>query len=360
MISKETVTKLVEMANTAPSGDNCQPWDYIWDGEVLFIRHLENRGRHAFNADHSASLIALGCVLESLDIAASALGIFTESEIEIERGIKAWVRLRQGTRPVDSLSQGLELRHTNRERFEGAHPDWASCLSEIRTWERGLPGVQLDFAEPSTDFTRFLGRMENIVWEEEHIHQDLHQWFRFGGGDRDGLPWRSLGVDYLSSRVLKWSRRFSRQRILNRLGFLAGIRHNTRKLVESGQGVVCLSISGTDRAHLVSVGRLGLRFWVKLNQTGMGVQPLTASSLLTYFARREISPPLKAKARQETALGLAKFQQQFQLPPSLVPVWLFRVGKAAPLPRSKRSNRLPVSKILRFEQSIPRAKTVKG
>src|SRR6476660_2461505 len=62
---------IVSAAMTAPSGDNCQPWTFHWDGQSLTIRHQNDRARHVLNRHNHASLLSLGCVLELIRIAAS-------------------------------------------------------------------------------------------------------------------------------------------------------------------------------------------------------------------------------------------------------------------------------------------------
>ena len=67
----EAIYRIVEAAMQAPSGDNCQPWRFEWNGHELCVSHNEEKARHAFNRANHASYISLGCVLESISIAAS-------------------------------------------------------------------------------------------------------------------------------------------------------------------------------------------------------------------------------------------------------------------------------------------------
>ena len=73
MMNKTTkaIERIVQAAAQAPSGDNCQPWRFVWDGKTLTIGHDEERARHGFNRVNHASCLSLGCVLESIHIAAS-------------------------------------------------------------------------------------------------------------------------------------------------------------------------------------------------------------------------------------------------------------------------------------------------
>jgi sulfur-carrier protein adenylyltransferase/sulfurtransferase len=62
---------IVAAALSAPSGDNCQPWRFAWDGEVLAIAHDAGRGVHPINRANLASLLALGCAVEAAALAAT-------------------------------------------------------------------------------------------------------------------------------------------------------------------------------------------------------------------------------------------------------------------------------------------------
>ena len=39
----------------APSGDNCQPWRFVWDGRQLEIHFLPERAESLYDVNHSAS-----------------------------------------------------------------------------------------------------------------------------------------------------------------------------------------------------------------------------------------------------------------------------------------------------------------
>ena len=74
-ISESQIRAIVKAASLAPSGDNCQPWCFHWDGRELVVTHDEERDRHALNRAHHGSLVSLGCVLESIRIAALHEGL---------------------------------------------------------------------------------------------------------------------------------------------------------------------------------------------------------------------------------------------------------------------------------------------
>lgn len=58
-----------------PSGYNVKPFEWSWKENTLTVVLDENRSRQYLNRNHHATLITLGCLLESLKVAAAAQGL---------------------------------------------------------------------------------------------------------------------------------------------------------------------------------------------------------------------------------------------------------------------------------------------
>src|SRR5262249_32204986 len=75
VLPAEQVMTLATAAARAPSGDNCQPWRFRWDGTCLRIGFLPDRAESYYDVSHAASWVSLGAVFVNLRIAADGLGI---------------------------------------------------------------------------------------------------------------------------------------------------------------------------------------------------------------------------------------------------------------------------------------------
>ena len=53
------VSALVHAAALAPSGDNCQPWRFHWDGRRLRVSFLAERAESFYDVQNTASWISL-------------------------------------------------------------------------------------------------------------------------------------------------------------------------------------------------------------------------------------------------------------------------------------------------------------
>jgi nitroreductase len=65
MIPKDIILKIVEAGTWAPSGDNCQPWRFTWNGQKLLLFNVSERDTSLYNSSQRASFIAHGAVLEN-------------------------------------------------------------------------------------------------------------------------------------------------------------------------------------------------------------------------------------------------------------------------------------------------------
>ena len=58
----------------APSGENCQPWRFIVDGDKIKIFNIPERDTSLYNVLQFGSFVAHGALIENMLIASSAVG----------------------------------------------------------------------------------------------------------------------------------------------------------------------------------------------------------------------------------------------------------------------------------------------
>jgi molybdopterin/thiamine biosynthesis adenylyltransferase/nitroreductase len=364
--SQAQIRRIVEAASRAPSGENCQPWKFHWDGEILSVLHDLSRSIHNLDCRYHASYLALGCLLESISLASSAEGWKARFELDLPddreagapleaRGSRAseWARVAfepTSSRP-DALADTLAWRATDRRLHRGGsleEPVFRQILSEASRY----PSCGLRFqGETSREMLRYLARAETYVWKQPAAHRDLMRWIRFDKRQaqalRDGLPWPSLAINYFQSRVLRLCRSFRVQKLLNRPAFLFHIRRMTKKQIRSSAGLGCLTVRSMDPKALVEAGRLGFRVWLWLNRSGYGFHPMTIGSLSIYNYR---AGTLQAGASNEFvqlfASGYAVLRRAFGFSSAETPVWMFRTGLSPALPDAARTPRRRLDEIL--------------
>ncbi|MDD5451857.1 MAG: nitroreductase family protein [Desulfovibrionales bacterium] len=128
MIPKDTILKIVEAGTWAPSGDNCQPWRFTWDGQKLLLLNVPEGDTSLYNSRQRASLIAHGAVLENMDIAARSYGysmcptLFPVSQNasskEEQSSLIAAIEFQECPREDDTLLPFITKRVTNRNPYK--------------------------------------------------------------------------------------------------------------------------------------------------------------------------------------------------------------------------------------------------
>jgi hypothetical protein len=341
------IREIVAACQQAPSGDNCQPWRFTWDGATLAIHHDDDRAAHPLNRGHLGSLLTLGCVIESAVIAASALGIRVGIDLEPvgERIPRhgAWARLQlsidAGVVRQDRAG-ALAQRCTDRRLYQGGAMDDALAVKLLsHTEASGRVNV---LAHPDAETRAYITRAECGMLDHPAVMRALLAWVRFtrraAEQHRDGLPVANLGVRATDVPML-WLLRACPW-LVRPLAACGGCwlqRRQVDRQLRSSSALVLVSVQDSRPASVIAAGRLALRTWLELTQAGYGVQPLTQSALHAYRAATgERLPPVQMPMHADGATLLAR---AFHLNAGELPVWLFRCGPATPLPPAMRTLR---------------------
>ncbi|HZU22434.1 MAG TPA: hypothetical protein VE998_06340 [Terriglobales bacterium] len=343
-VTAEQIRKIAAMAARAPSGDNTQPWSFVWDGSVLTVLFDSNRARHVLDAGLSGSKISLGCVAESAAIAASQFGFATRCEYLLgtsapERPCPAArISFHYHARPPDPLLDAIEKRTTDRRIFhKGSLP--VGELAQIWADFDRRESIGVHFAESlAPDLFNFLVAAESLVTRHPAIFPDTLPWIRMTERElactQDGMPWRGTGVRPFEYPVLRLVRAMPALfPLFSRAGMARSYKARLRKLLRSSAGLFCVSARGDAADTLTEAGRLSMRLWLRLAQLGYGVHPLTLSSLCLYNFKAGV---LDAESVRLFGAGYAKgegvLRKAFSIPDKNVLVWMFRTGISSALP----------------------------
>ncbi len=356
--TREQIEKIVEAAQTAPSGDNCQPWRFEYDGKALSIFHIDERGHHVLNPKNYASYITLGGVLACAEIAAKNFGFSATTKVsETFDEASPWATMT--FTPDNSPDAGAKVlysslfgRHVNRNPYRGSRGDSnAKVDSTIERLNRSYPEIRVQLITSKwSDFLKVTSKVEGSLWKDQRIHKDLFRWFRFKKHnnelDYDGMPWRTLGVSIVEATMIRCFRNFTVQNIANFLGFTTVIRLITLRNILSSSRLVLFTAKSSTPNTLIDVGRVALQVWVELNASGWGVQPVSSVSLGVFYAK-VLPEMLDDPLFQSFATASDPLKQLSGHAVDETPVWMFRTGPAKPLGLESRAARLPVNAVLK-------------
>lgn len=357
-VDPATVRAIVAACLQAPSGDNCQPWRFAWDGRVLAIRHDHERARHPINRGDHGSLLTLGCVVESASITATTHGLrarvtYGEGVIGGAAGVTAptghgsvdgpepWATVRFVADPtvdVDILAAAISRRCTDRRAYLGGEFD-ASMTAALASDGVGAARVRVASA-PDDAAIAYARAAESSLLADPVAFAAVMAWVRFSRREalarRDGMPLANLGIRFFEVPMLRLLR--SAPWLVRPLA-ACGMKAMQERTIER-------RLTGTGHATVVDAGRAAMRAWLRLTTAGFGVQPLSLSSLYAFLASATglIEPDAAPFFRN----GGEILRRTFGMDAGERPIWMFRAGVSPAMPESMRTLRRPVGEVLEF------------
>jgi hypothetical protein len=358
VMDDENRQHILKLAMTAPSVDNAQPFYFRWEGEQLFVLRNGKRDRKRGNAGNYVSMVGLGCLVECLAIAASGEGLSVDVAFQYDpQDMRApWLAITFHPHPAqpDPLLAGLEIRCSDRREYQGGELP-GQVLEQVTADESHTPGCRIYFQDPNDPkLLSYLLQSEGFLWKDKYILPEMLSWVRWNEKEvrltRDGVPWQSLGVGFLTSRLMRLVAKSERFRRLARRsgGPLRSQRKTLEAQVRSSAALGCITVKDTHPETMLWLGRLFLRTWVRLNMAGFGVQVMASPALHVFQSVAGILPgDYPAESKQVFSTGKRILTDAFELREGEIPAWMFRTGKSSPLPEKMRTLRLPVSRLIR-------------
>ncbi len=345
------VQRLVEKATKAPSGGNCQPWAFRWDGESLWVLHDAERSRNHLDGRRHASLLAIGGALENLELAATA----TSQAVRIHRfpmddrpDVVARVTLGAGTPPtlpLRRLAEAIDIRMTNR-RFGRERPlaglELLGLLDAARTHRASLDVC----VNPSgrAQLGRLLGRSDRIRMLCGPLHAELMGEVRFGSGPHaEGIGLDQLEMTEFQKTATQVIARPDVAASARRPGRGRALEEGSRDAMAHCSAAALLSIDGSTPTDWLSAGAAVQRVWLTASTLGLAMHPMTA--VLYMFELAEDQPDLFTDAEREELAGIRRdLYRVFPSTQGRTPVFLFRLAHAPEA--TARSGRLPLDRVL--------------
>lgn len=330
------LNRMARAGALAPSGDNLQPWSFSADGDALLVEHDPQRDRSLFNVQALASYIALGAVLENIQIAASAEGYRTAIETfpnGRNENLIARVTFQSGEKP-DPLAPYLDRRCTNRRPYQ-KKPVSPAVLAELDI-SRQFPQISLHWVREQTKLKtlgKLIARADRVIFENSRIHKHLFSTLRWTREEiestRDGLPIQSLELGRLGSLAFRSLKNWSVVRFLNRFGFSQAAANHSVLLMQRCSAAGLITAPDLSQLSFLSAGRAFQLLWLRATKENLALQPMTAIIFLPLKSRLGDSEGLTSG--QTTMIrNLREELDAFFNLKDAVPAMLFRLGFSAP------------------------------
>ncbi len=295
-MTTDTLTKILDLARWAPSGDNAQPWRFeIVDGQTVRVHGFDTRDHVLYDFDGHASHIAHGALLETMRIAATSLALSA-----------SWFIINPGNdrNPVYEVSFSEDLTITRDPLQE--------CIERRTVQRRPMKTTPLTSTQRQALVTA-VGQDYQIQFFESHImrwtiarllwnsakirltcpeaylvHKEIIEWrARFS---EDRIPEKAVGVSPVTARMMEWVlKSWGRVHFFNRflmgtiaprveLDLLPGFFCAAHLLVRPSKSPECL-------ADWVRLGGAWQRIWLTATFQGLHLQPQMTPIIFRWYAR---------------------------------------------------------------------------
>jgi nitroreductase len=353
------VETLVRHAALAPSGDNAQPWRFIYrpGSGTLAVEIDEARVDSPKSLWQFVARLSCGAALENLLRAAPCLGL-DAAPVAPGSGEACRVRLQPsaaGRGPPQMLDL-IRRRATNRAIYAGK-PVSAESAARVSRAAASVGATRIVWIRDPARIralSRPVYEIDAAMYGIRPIWKSIERRIRFdrpwGEEVRVGL---SRGALELPALKLWAIRRLGRlpHAWLRDAGLVRAFARRTLALVRSA-GAVCYIVADDDRPEAdIEAGRSVQSAWLALTAEGLSAHPMNSIALMEHVLRHG-EPNLR---RRIEATPMRRHIAQFR---ALVPeagegrsVFLMRFGHAPPPPH--RNGRLPLEAVLRIAYDAP-------
>ncbi len=349
------LASILDLARWAPSGDNTQPWKFeILGDEHVLVHGFDTRDHVVYDRDGHASQLAIGALLETMEISATTQGRRCEivrRPDTPETHLLIDVRFTQdATVALDPLAAGIEKRVVQRRPMSTQ----ALTTDQKAALAAALPeGYQIIWFESLSErwrMARFMfdnAKVRLTIPEGYEVHSSVIEWNAQFSEDR--IPDQAVGVDPLTARLMRWVMgSWTRVEFFNKylLGDLP-----PRIQLDLLPGVFCAAhyalladkpLQSID--DYVTAGRAMQRFWLTATRLGLFIQPEMTPVIFTRYHRNGLRYTQNTKAN---ALVNNLNRRLLDVLVGLRPDTLFFMGRMGfgPAPRA-RSTRKSLSSLI--------------
>jgi nitroreductase len=343
------IERILEAGNSAPSGENCQPWRFIVRGSTIEAHLLPERDQSAYSWGQRASYLALGAAIENMAVAASAEGY--RAEVAYFPDAKdAWhvaniALTKDASAAKDPLAPFIEQRISNRKPYRTeplADDEHAALLA--------AGGNQLTLiAQP--DALLALGRAGSTNEEVMLGNRALHQFFfshvswtkEEDEKNKIGFYIKTLELPPPAEKMFKLFSNWSIMRVLAALGFNRVVAGQNAATNAAASAMGAFMLSAKEPLDFVKLGRAVERTWLTVTSLGLAFQPLTGVLFFKLKIDGGEGAAFSAQERERIEAAYADVARLFEAGEQQV-AFMFRVGRAdAP---SAHAIRYPLSEVV--------------
>ncbi|HUW29127.1 MAG TPA: nitroreductase family protein [Sulfuriferula sp.] len=292
--------RILDLARWAPSGDNTQPWRFeILGDEHILVHGLDTRDHVVYDLDGHASQLAIGALLETMVIAASATGrsaTIQRRPDTPETHLLFDVRFRPeaGMTP-DPLLPCIETRVVQRRPMSTRPLSGEQKQALAGSLPEGYSVVWYEGLAQRWRLARFMfdnAKVRLTIPEAYVVHKSIIEWGAQFSTDK--VPGQAVGVDPLTARFMRWVMvSWGRVGFFNtyllghlpprlQLDLLPGLRCGAHFALIAPAPLVSVD-------DYIAAGRAMQRFWLTATRLGWLIQPEMTPVIFTRYHRQGLA-----------------------------------------------------------------------
>ncbi len=338
----------IDLSIKAPSGDNCQPWDFTFldDRFRISINHL--RTKHYLDQNESAAWISIGCLWENLSRSAEQFGFSCSMEIESNQSIMVNY---ERVSPVSN--EDIKNDIINRHTFRGKLNNAVLNLADYSNLYKSLPGSQRYQWKTVKDISRQLiwkwSELEALLWLKTPLMQDFAKWLHSKNEkSEDGITLENLQVSLMDSLSLMSFKKIpSLIRLIPFYFFELKTFLRLKFLIEKSSGLLLLSGPFKEYQDYFYAGMEIQRMWLFMTHSKIKSQPLTIQSLFLNFTNSQVNQQILSSAQiQKMEDVKERTYDHFNIDKNQNLIFAFRFGQTTEvIPRLPRRKVIPSSMV---------------
>ncbi|MBU6490732.1 nitroreductase family protein [Patescibacteria group bacterium] len=277
--------RVLEAGNSAPSGENCQPWHFVVHGSTIEVHLLPERDQSPYGWGQRASYLANGAVIENIVIAASAEQYRAEVHYfpnpSDEWHVATIVLTKDSTIESDPLASYITKRISNRKPYKKDQLTGEERKTLANAAAHGGYGM-FALAEAPEEVGR-LGRVGSTNEEVMLANRSLHDFFfshvswtkEEDDEKKAGFYIKTLELPPPAKLMFKIFRNWPIMRVLGTIGFNRIVAKQNAATNASASAIGAFMIARTEPLDFVKIGRAVERLWLTATSLGLSLQPLT-------------------------------------------------------------------------------------
>lgn len=356
------IEQIIDLARWAPSGDNTQPWKFKLISKDNFSVFIENPLKDdIYDFDGKPTLLSVGCLIESIRLAANKFAKKIHWEISDNEGksiIKIQLLQQNDDQDPLHLTDYIEHRSVDRTYYQKLKLP-AHLVNRMNSvLDSGYQVTLFTDTDARNQIIRMnmLGTQIRLVLEEAHrVHQHVIQW---------DVNKTDYGIPYSVTGLSKGTTAFTKT-IFNNWSLMYFINHTLGGAIpasleldyfpgKSTPGFFIInapkSIDSMSDKELIESGMQIQRIWLYLTQMNLVLQPCFVSIIISYYVRNKKQLTTNIRTNNKIIKLTEKFKD---LGFNERTIFIARVGYPKTIKPEIRSNRLDLDQLIISNDTTP-------